>query len=93
MHQTLRRLTLSGCGDSAATEPNCPCHWLSTPDDYLWFYDTLASAVKTTLGPNAKFGPGNMPRGMQMGMVDTGKSFSNMLTSCSSHTHLMLSQC
>ena len=55
----------------AATEPNCECHWLSTPEDYLWFYDTLASAVKTTLGPTARFGPGNMPRGMQMQMVDT----------------------
>jgi hypothetical protein len=55
----------------AATEPNCPCHWLSSTDDYLWYYDTLAAAVKGTLGPGARFGPGNMPRGMQMGMVDT----------------------
>jgi hypothetical protein len=55
----------------AATEPNCECHWLSGADDYLFFYDTLAAAVKTTLGSGAKFGPGNMPRGMQMGMVDT----------------------
>ncbi len=55
----------------AATEPNCPCHWLSTVDDYLWYYDVLASAVKTALGSSAAFGPGNMPRGMRMDMVDT----------------------
>ena len=55
----------------AATEPNCVCHWLSSEEDYLWYYDTLAAAVKTTLGLGARFGPGNMPRGMQMGLVDT----------------------
>jgi hypothetical protein len=55
----------------AATEPNCRCHWLSSADDYLWYYDTLAAAVKGLLGEGARFGPGNMPRGMQMGMVNT----------------------
>ena len=54
----------------AATEPNCLCHWLDSADDYLWFYDTLASAVKDTLGETAEFGPGNFPRGQQMQLVD-----------------------
>eukprot|EP01047_Picozoa_sp_COSAG01_P012963 COSAG01_NODE_598_length_15018_cov_60.164488_1_plen_385_part_10 len=54
-----------------ATEPNCACHWLSSTDDYLWYYDVIAAAVKATLGALAKVGPGNMPRGQRMGMVDS----------------------
>tara|TARA_B110000208_G_scaffold75210_1_gene96706 strand:+ start:39 stop:1838 length:1800 start_codon:yes stop_codon:yes gene_type:complete len=52
-----------------STEPNCPCHWLDSIDNWLWMYIVIASAVRGIIGPNAILAPANFPRGMQMNVV------------------------
>ena len=68
--------TARGWQYRVATEPNCECHWVSGPDEYLELYDVITDAVATALsGPPAAtgavlLGPGNFAHGMNAGFVD-----------------------
>ena len=58
-----------------ATEPNCECHWLLQTVAYYRFYDIVTQAAKDALGPAARVGPGNFPKGMKMDMVAEIRDF------------------